>query len=332
MAQVTQSVAAVHGMRPYLIPAPTLAKLSQSELVARLDHVADLSARAERASNPVIADCYRSVAKAALTALPPAELTQLLHDKRAKAARLGPSMGDDLLRQADELEARNPMPPKASVRKAQGEPSLTPCYDRNGNLIGVVDESAVTPISDSDVIAKAAGAGMAGVFSDQGKAVGFAHKDAVAPVTRHLGTPDSKALDAFAAAHGVSAADLAGWLGQRASGTAQPAAVAKVAVYDYMGHLAGRVDRSKIMQQVTKADAEKVTLAPVFDQDGRLVGVCDPDAITPVSADGAKVIKAMGHAAVAARRAANTPVAKATAAARPSSILRAALPPAKRRR
>jgi hypothetical protein len=266
MAQVTKSVQAAHGLTPHLIPATTLAKLSQGELTERLAYVADLNSRADRATNHVIADCYRSVAKAALTALPPAELDQQLRARRAKARSLGSGPGDALMRQADELEAQNPMPPRASVRKAQGgEPTLRPCYDRNGVLFGVADEADITPVTDPDVIAKAAGAGMAAVFSDQGKAVGFARRDAITTVgketaaTAQAATASGKELEAFAAAHGVSANDLAAWLGQHKGAAGQPGTVAKAigrqTFYDQDGRVIGHAGVGGIFVPVVRVAA-----------------------------------------------------------------------------
>ena len=65
------------------------------------------------------------------------------------------------------------------------------------------------------------------------------------------------------------------------------------AVYIYHGDgtQAGLVDPGQIVQQVAKADAPpdgKPSMQAVFDQDGNLVGIVDPSAITPVSGAGSK--------------------------------------------
>ncbi len=191
MAQITKSVHAEHGMAAHLIPPATLAKLSQDELADRLAHMAKLTAKAARATNRVVAECYEHVAKATLTAMPPAELAQQVRDKRAKAALLGPVLGDALLRQADELEARNPVPPRrTAVRKAQDAPVLVPMYDCNGKLTGVVDEAEVIPVTDAALVAKAARTGMVTAHDDQGKLTGVVPPAAVRPpsnVTVNLG-------------------------------------------------------------------------------------------------------------------------------------------------
>jgi len=64
-----------------------------------------------------------------------------------------------------------------------------------------------------------------------------------------------------------------------------------VYVYAADGTQAGLVDPGQIVQQVAKADAPpdgKPSMQAVFDQDGNLVGIVDPSAITPVSGAGSK--------------------------------------------
>jgi hypothetical protein len=184
MAQITKSIQDWQRLVADLIPAATIAKISQAELLDRLAFQADLTAQADRASNHVLASCYRSIAKAALHAAPRDEVEQQARGYRAKAALLGPALGDHLLRMADDLERRNPVAPRrAAVRKAQAEPSLVPVYDCNGKITGVVDEAAIIPVTDPDVIAKAASAGMTAVYDDLGKPTGFVHPDAVSPAT-----------------------------------------------------------------------------------------------------------------------------------------------------
>lgn len=182
-----------------LIPAAYIAKMSQDELLDRLAFQADLTAQADRASSPVLASCYRSIAKAAGAAAPRDEVEQQARGYRAKAELLGPALGDHLLRMADDLERRNPVAPRrAAVRKAQAEPVLMAVYDCTGKLVGAVDEAQVIPVTDAEIVAKAASAGMTAMYSEQGKAVGFTHPGAVQPVsnvtvnaggTTGMGTP-----------------------------------------------------------------------------------------------------------------------------------------------
>jgi hypothetical protein len=180
MAQISKSVQTAHGMTANLIPPATLAKLTQEALWDRLAHVDDLNAKADKAANPVLASCYRSIAKAALAA---EDVEQRVRGLRTKASLLGPGLGDHLERLADDLERRNPVAPRrAVVRKAQAEPNLVAVYDCAGKLFGAVDEALITPVADPEIIAKAASAGMAAVFDDQGKAVGFTRPDAVKPL------------------------------------------------------------------------------------------------------------------------------------------------------
>ena len=182
MAQITKSIQDWQPMVANLIPLATVAKISQDDLLDRLAFRADLEAKAELAASPVLASCYHSIAKAALTAEPREDVERQTRGYRAKAALLGPQMGDHLLRMADDLERRNPAAPRrATVRKAQAEPSLVPVYDCNGKITGVVDEAEIIPVTDPEVVAKAASVGMAAVYDDRGKPTGFVHPDAVSP-------------------------------------------------------------------------------------------------------------------------------------------------------
>ena len=61
-------------------------------------------------------------------------------------------------------------------------------------------------------------------------------------------------------------------------------------VYDRQRNLVGVTDAAAIVQQVAKADGdgEKKAMQAVFDQDGDLIGIVDPDAIQPVTGAGGK--------------------------------------------
>jgi hypothetical protein len=63
-----------------------------------------------------------------------------------------------------------------------------------------------------------------------------------------------------------------------------------VAVYDQYRRVVGVTDPAGIRQPVAKADGdgEKKPMQAVFDQDGDLIGIVDPDAIMPVTGAGAK--------------------------------------------
>jgi hypothetical protein len=184
MAQIRKS--ALTGVQPgHLIPPATLARLTQSQLGDRLAHVASLLERANGTRDPVIASCYRQVAKAALTARPPGEVAQEVRNLRVKASQMGPSgPRDALLRRADELEAQNPVAPRrAGVRKAAGEPGLVALYDCDGTLFGVASEDDITEALDPGVVAKAASVGMVATHHPKtGRVTGFVHPDRVTPV------------------------------------------------------------------------------------------------------------------------------------------------------
>ncbi len=183
MAQITKSIHAQHRLMANLLPPSTLAKISQSELEDRLAHVAELTVKADRATDHVVAGCYRSVAKAALAARPRDEVEQEVRALRARAELLGPGHGDIHLRRADELLTQNPVAPRrTSVRKAQAGTSLVPVYDCNGKLTGVVDEAELIPVTDAEIVAKAARRGMTAVYGDRGDLTGFADPKAIIPV------------------------------------------------------------------------------------------------------------------------------------------------------
>lgn len=185
-------MAATHGMRAHLVPTQIRQRLSQRELEARLAFAEDLSTRAATCGDRVLASCYTQVAKAALIALPPAEVARQARDLRAKAAMMGRGgPADSLRRQADDLEAANPAPPKqAVVRKAgdlvsSDQTSLVALYDCNGELYGVADGSDIIPALDPDVITKAASSGLVATHDPAtGKPTGFVDPDVVTPVIR----------------------------------------------------------------------------------------------------------------------------------------------------
>jgi hypothetical protein len=62
----------------------------------------------------------------------------------------------------------------------------------------------------------------------------------------------------------------------------------QAAVFDHRGRFLGGVDPTRIVQKSDGTEA----LTPVFDPDGKLVGVCPPDAITPVTTNTANIAKA----------------------------------------
>jgi hypothetical protein len=294
MAQITKSVQVAHGMLPQLIAPTTVAKISQEELWDRLAFVVKMNTEADQASNHVLASCYRAISKAALTAAPRDEVEQQARGYRAKAALLGPGLGDHLLRMADDLERRNPVAPRrTAVRKAQADPVLMPVYDIAGKLIGAVDEAEVIPVTDAEIVAKAASAGMTAVFDDQGKAVGFTHPDAVKPLgavtvsaggTTGLGPPRNapqKALPGDVVDRQVIKA-------APAPKVSTPEQVIKsfgpqwMPVYDWTGHLAGAVPRSHVTAlaagQVLKGAAAS-SRANVYDARRRRVGTAPLAAI-----------------------------------------------------
>lgn len=246
VAEISKSVAAAHGMRAHLVPAGIRQRLSQAELDARLAWSADLSARAGSCGNPVLASCYHQVAKAALTALPPAEVVQKVRNLRAKAAQLGSgSAADTLRRQADDLEAANPAPPtRAVVRKAADpvsadQTSLVALYDCDGELYGVCDGSEIVPALDPDVITKAASSGMIATHDPAtGKPTGFVDPDAVTPVLRGAAVPGKPRKPAPAAAPG----DVPGGEVLKAA----QAALRMVPAYDRAGRLLGQVRADQI--------------------------------------------------------------------------------------
>lgn len=321
MVQGSKDSAWVIGLRASLIPPETRAQLSEAAIAARLAYVADLSNRAATCGNTVLAGCYNQVAKAALTALPEAEVIRKAREYRAKARMLGNcSSADSLRRYADELEASNPQPPRADVRKAAGgQPTLIPLYDRNGLIFGVAEAADIIPVVSPDTIAKATSAGHLAVHDGTGKLTGFVHPDAVTPVTtgitgmgkpRQTGPPAAAPADgpqqslpgdvpgrqvvkqvprAAAARTPVAKAATA----PTPAGPPTPAQVIKglgpgwMPVCDWTGRLAGAVLRSNVTPlaagQVLKGAASS-SRANVYDAQRRRVGTAALAKIVPLDA------------------------------------------------
>jgi|SRR5579863_10215126 len=253
MAQITKSVQAAYGMSARLIPPATVAKLSQDELADRLAYVAELSARADRTTNHVIAGCYRSVAKAALTARPRGEVEQEARNLRAKAAQLGSGPGDMLLRQADELLARNPPAPRRAVVRKAGDPvssaqtSLVALYDCQGQLYGVCEGSEIVPALDPDVTTKASSAGMIATHDPAtGKPTGFVDPAAVTPVTGGTAGPGKRRKTGPAAAPAAEASPQEALPGDVPGRQVVKTAGQMIPAYNQAGRLIGHVRADQI--------------------------------------------------------------------------------------
>lgn len=267
MAEITKSVAAAHGMRAHLVPVDIRARLTQAELEARLAYSADLSARAASCGNQVLASCYTQVAKAALAALPGDEVARQARGLRAKAGLLGSGdPADRLRRQADDLEAANPQPPRASVRKAAAGTTLTPLYDCNGLLFGVAEADDIVPALDPDVIVKASASGMVATHHPQtGKVTGFVHPDKVTPVV----SPGAQARKTGPVKAGGT------------TGTGLPKQAAAPAA-PRPGDLPDRqVTKAATPDQVIKSMG--LQWMPVFDWQGRLGGAVPRSQVTPLT-------------------------------------------------
>lgn len=104
---------------------------------------------------------------------------------------------------------------------------------------------------------------------------------AAAPGTTGMGEPRESGPAAALPADGPQAA----MPGDVPSRTVVKSAHLQVLVYDRQGRMC-RTAQDAICQPVAKGDgddAEKPKMQAVFDQDGDLIGVVDPDAITPVA-------------------------------------------------
>ena len=152
MAVITKAVQTGYGMLSGVIASETVAKMSQGQLEDRLWWVADLQARGADCRDQGLARYYQQIAKNALTALAPSVLEQRTRGLRTKADLMGPSPQSDMLRrQADELEAANPMPPKRAVVRKAGDPvsadqtSLMALYDCTGQIFGVAEAEDIVP-------------------------------------------------------------------------------------------------------------------------------------------------------------------------------------------
>jgi hypothetical protein len=254
-----------HAARLLLSLVPeAVRKGSPDELADRMAHAAELTRLSRAEPNAQVRKGYELTAQAVLRARPRAVVAQERATLIAKARQLGPSSpeADRLTHQAEQLLDDEPPAPRRAqpetitkalgnippglqvavfdsrgrfaggvypsqiarqVAKADaGKVTLTPVYDQEGCLVGVCDPDAITPVlADCASVIKA----MKQAISARPGAVARVAKET--PASRAAAEAQGNAVEAFAAAHGVSAADLAAWLGQHAGSTAQPSSVAK---------------------------------------------------------------------------------------------------------
>ena len=155
MATITTAIRKAHGDAASLIPVPILKSLPQDELLDRLAHAEDLTARAR---DPELAEAYAVLAKAMLTAQPRDAVAKEIARRYLRASREPDRAKADAIRRgAIRLIERNPPAPeradvakarKIAKAKAQGSAAMQAVFDRNGNLIGVVDPADITPATE----------------------------------------------------------------------------------------------------------------------------------------------------------------------------------------
>lgn len=147
MAEITKAIAANHRLVADLVPVDIRKAIGQDELLDRIVHAEELSARSRAASDVTLRKGYASLARAVLRAQPRALTERRSAELVAKAAGLGGTrQADALRRQAQELlELHPPAPRRAdavAVAKA-AKPEQVAIYDQAGNLVGLVDEAEI---------------------------------------------------------------------------------------------------------------------------------------------------------------------------------------------
>lgn len=153
MARITKSEQAMFPGVEKMIAPSLVAELSQDELSDRCTHARNLLLKADAVADPVIRAEYKRIAGAALR-MPHRreEIEKRVGDIRTKA-RLSWNKVDGarLEAAADRVLADNPIAPRrqqqlrSALRKA-ADAGQVACYDKDGNLVGIVDPAKVIPV------------------------------------------------------------------------------------------------------------------------------------------------------------------------------------------
>jgi len=132
------------------VPEEVRKSVTSAELNDRVAEASRLSDMANSAPGAAQRQELKERAQRIISAAPRAATERLVADKIAKAAQLGSSVQADMLRrQAQDWLDQNPPAPRrgAAVRKAEAGPDITPVFNADGQLIGIVDTDKITLVS-----------------------------------------------------------------------------------------------------------------------------------------------------------------------------------------
>ena len=177
------------------MPADVLQRLSRAELADRLVYSTELVRKAARTSLPAQKRVITQEIIAMMKAQPRSATERGVAQRIAKAASAPDAFqGSAIRRSAQQLLNDQPPAPRNPdagliVKAMAEEDGLMPCYDGDGILVGVCQQSALTPIlSPGDIakaraaapakrprntVAKAAPPGHVEAYDENGKFVGY---------------------------------------------------------------------------------------------------------------------------------------------------------------
>jgi len=149
------------------IPADTLARLSRAELADRLVYSTQLGQRVAKAALPAQKRTITQEIIAMMRAQPRSATERDVAQRIAKAASVpDASQGSAIRRAAQQLLDEQPPAPRNPdadliVKAVAGEDGLMACYDENGCLYGVCEQSELIPVTLPSQVAKARAAAAA---------------------------------------------------------------------------------------------------------------------------------------------------------------------------
>ena len=137
-----------------LIPEPVAKVISEEERLDRISYAAELSEKAQTASDPVLKRSYSAIAKATLAAEPRAQTEARSRELLARAAAApNPAHAEALRRQERQLRERNPVAPRrAKVAKGKkggsgDDEEQVLVYTADGRPWGTVPRSKMNMIT-----------------------------------------------------------------------------------------------------------------------------------------------------------------------------------------
>lgn len=156
MARITKAEQALIPNVNVLMPSDLVSKLDQDEVADRVHYAKQLITKAASTTDPTLKQSWSKLAGAVLrTPLPRDQVEKQVQDLRIKA-RMSWSKpaAEQLHDQADRFLADNPIAPRRqqAMRKAlkkAADSGMVAAYDKDGNLVGVVDPAKVTFLVDA---------------------------------------------------------------------------------------------------------------------------------------------------------------------------------------